>query len=106
MQSGIQDSRRQVDDAELAKWRDLDVELVLTRLSDFAKPDPDFQPVKNSSTQRWHVRVAERQFEILTTGPKWYDTRQGRGGGGAVDLAMHLLGVDFKGAVQVLRARL
>lgn len=106
MQREIQGSQRQVDDAELVKWRALDVEWVLARLCDFVKRDPDFQPIKNAATRRWHVSAAGRQFEILATGPKWYDTRQGRGGGGAIDLAMHLLRVDFKGAVQILRVRL
>ena len=42
--------------------------------------------------------------EILTTGPKWYDTRARKGGGGAIDLAMHVLGVSFVDAVKQLTA--
>jgi hypothetical protein len=38
----------------------------------------------------------------LTTGPKWYDTRAGKGGGGAIDLAMHVLGLSFVDAVKSL----
>ena len=41
-------------------------------------------------------------FEILTTGPKWYDTRARKGGGGAIDLAMHVLGLSFVDAVRRL----
>ena len=48
------------------------------------------------------------EFEILTTGLKWYDTRAKKGGGGAIDLAMHVLGLSFVDAVKLLteRARL
>jgi hypothetical protein len=42
------------------------------------------------------------EFEILTTGPKWYDTRAKKGGGGAIDLAMHVLGLSFVDAVKLL----
>ncbi len=45
------------------------------------------------------------EFEILTTGPKWYDTRARAGGGGAIDLAMHVLGLSFVDAVKRLTTR-
>jgi len=38
--------------------------------------------------------------ELLATGPKWFDTRAKVGGGGAIDLAMHLLRLDFVLAVK------
>jgi hypothetical protein len=38
----------------------------------------------------------------VTTGLKWYDTRARRGGGGAIDLAMHVLGLSFVDAVKHL----
>ena len=47
-----------------------------------------------------------RNFELLLTGPKFYDTRQKRGGGGAIDLVMHLYQIDFKKAVDRLRGSL
>ena len=34
--------------------------------------------------------------------PKWYDTRARKGGGGAIDLAMHVLGLTFVDAVKSL----
>ena len=42
------------------------------------------------------------EFEILTTGTKWYDTRAKKGGGGAIDLAMHVLRLSFVDAVRRL----
>ena len=40
---------------------------------------------------------------ISITGMKFLNWNQGRGGGGAIDLAMHLNGLDFKAAVDWLR---
>jgi len=55
----------------------------------------------------WLLRAVElvdgRDFELLTTGLKWFDTRANVGGGGSIDLAMHLLQLDFKQAVRKLR---
>lgn len=42
---------------------------------------------------------------ISVTGMKFMNWNQGRGGGGAIDLAMHLNGLDFKAAVDWLRRR-
>ncbi len=55
------------------------------------KRDPDFQPVKDAATLRLHVAVGGQVF----------DTRADKGGGGAIDLAMHLLRLDFVAAVGV-----
>ena len=42
-------------------------------------------------------------WELLLSGPKWFDTRASKGGGGAVDLVMHLWGVPFKKAAEMLK---
>lgn len=64
------------------------------------KIDPDYLPVKDKTTTRLNVAVGSAVVELLATGPKWYDTRAKKGGGGAVDLAMHLLRLDFVAAVK------
>ena len=74
----------------------------LALLATHVKLDPTFTPVKDDQSCRWHANTARGDFEILTTGVKWYDTRAGRGGGGAIDLAMHVLGVSFVDAVKRL----
>ncbi|MGH8294413.1 MAG: hypothetical protein ACRETZ_02755, partial [Steroidobacteraceae bacterium] len=75
----------------------------LSLLAIDCKADPTYRPLKDPRSRRWHVRTAYGEFEILTTGPaKWYDTRANRGGGGAIDLAMHLLQVPFANAVRLL----
>lgn len=42
---------------------------------------------------------AAGEHKISITGPQWFDHKQGRGGGGAIDLAMHVLKTGFREAV-------
>jgi hypothetical protein len=76
--------------------------VALARLALHCKADPTYFPVKDLDSRRWHVQTRVGDFEILTTGMKWYDTRAKKGGGGAIDLAMHLLEVSFVEAVKLL----
>ena len=48
---------------------------------------------------KWHTPNGA----ISVTGMKFMNWNQGRGGGGAIDLAMHLNGLDFKAAIDWLR---
>jgi hypothetical protein len=50
----------------------------LALLADHVKPDPTYQPLKDEHSLRWHASTARGEFEILTTGVKWYDTRARR----------------------------
>jgi hypothetical protein len=88
---------------ELERLRVLSCSEVLPLLCTFVKMDPDFTPIKNGHTERWHLNVQGRDFELLTTGPKFFDTHTKTGGGGAIDLAMHLTGLTFKQAVKLLK---
>lgn len=94
-----------VDSGEIGRWRSLDAAVALTALADHAKRDLTFEPVKDRTTTRWHANVAGREFELLLTGPKFFDTHAESGGGGAIDLAMHLLQGDFKTATGALRKK-
>lgn len=95
---------RSVDNLELQRWRAIPTAVALqSALCDHAKPDPTFSPLKNQNTNRWHVSAGGRDFELLCTGTKFFDTRAQCGGSGAIDLVMHLYALDFKGAVQRLR---
>ena len=67
-----------------------------------ATPDQTYVPRKNLGSRRWHVLTERGDFEILTAARFWFDTRERRGGGSAIDLAMHLLGVSFVEAVRRL----
>ena len=53
-----------------------------------AKPDPD-------DKVRWHTT----QGVISVTGCKFMNWKRNTGGGGAIDLVIHLYGLDFKSAV-------
>ena len=94
-----------MDNSILKRWRSLDAVGVVSALADYAKRDPSFSPIKSINTERWHVSMGGRDFELLLTGPKFWDTRESAGGGGAVDLAMHLAGLRFKDAVRLLVER-
>ena len=94
--------RRSFSPTVLARLRDLPSDQVLARLAIDLKPDLTFKPAKNARSHRWHAHTSCGDFEILTTGPKWYDTRAHKGGGGAIDLAMHVLGLSFVDAVKSL----
>jgi hypothetical protein len=47
---------------------------------------------------KWYTE----QGSLSVTGPKFTNWRGGQGGGGAIDLVMHLAGVDFRAALQWL----
>lgn len=95
--------RQSVDNLTLERWRALDALLVLEKLGCCAKADNSFEPLSALGTQRCHVNAEREDFELLLLGPKIFDTRLKRGGGGAVDLVMHVRHVDFKGATALLR---
>ncbi len=88
----------------LEELRAMPVVAALDALSLYWKHDPDFLPVKDKATARLNVVIGGSAVELLATGPKWYDTRAEKGGGGAVDLTMHLLRLDFVAAVKHLQA--
>ena len=98
--------RKSFPAATLLHLRQTPSEAALRSLAVFCKVDATYQPVKDTNSRRWHVRTEYGEFEILTTGVKWYDSRAKIGGGGAIDLAMHILRVSFVDAVKILAARI
>ena len=52
--------------------------------------------------RKWHTE----QGPLSVSGPKFINWRRGQGGGGAIDLVMHLAGVDFRTAVTWLQQHL
>lgn len=94
-----------IDDAEIARLRAMSVDDTLTLLGLYAKLDRDYQPHKSAQSKRVNVSVDSTVIELVVTGAKWYDTRAQRGGGGAIDLTMHLYREPFVKAVQRLQAQ-
>lgn len=95
-------SRRLFDDAFLERLRGVPVLDALSDLGLYWKLDPNYQPVKNVNTKRLYVSVGSNVVEVLLTDQKWYDPRLNLGGGGCIDLTMHLLKLDFVHAVKAL----
>lgn len=91
-----------MDDSTLKRLRALPSLTCLRVLGAYVKADSSYTPTTSKGTQRVHVSVADREWELLVDGPKFYDTRAKVGGGGAIDLAMHLWGLPFKRAVRML----
>lgn len=94
-----------MDNSELTRLRNTEALQALELLAEHVCVDRGFKPTKSYATKRVHVNAAGAEWELLVNGPKFYDTRTGQGGGGAVDLAMHLFDLSFKGAVSLLRER-
>jgi hypothetical protein len=92
--------RRSFSAVTLTRLREMPAGDALALLTIHVKADLNYLPLKTDHSRRWHVRTTYGEFEILTTGAKWYDTRAQRGGGGAIDLAMHVLGLSFVDAVK------
>lgn len=92
-----------MDNLSLERWRSLDASSALIALADYAKADPTYVPVASATSSRWHVSCAGHDFELLLTGPKFWDTRCQVGGGGAIDLVMHLHSCSFREATALLK---
>jgi hypothetical protein len=71
----------------------------------YLKVYPTYRPQKDMTNRRWHLRTTRGEFEILTSGTKWYDTRAKKGGGGAIDLTMHVQELSFVDAVRCFQTR-
>lgn len=95
---------RPIGASTVARWRALHAADVLVAVADYAKQDATFLPTGHADTTRWNVVAGGGEFELILTGPKFWDTRSRSGGGGAIDLVMHLFGGDFRAAAARLRA--
>ena len=87
----------------LRSLREMPLQQACDQLGFFWKEDPVFSPLKDAKTKRVYVSRSDGGvFELLITTLKWYDPKADRGGGGAIDLAMHLLPAEFVSAVKAL----
>lgn len=93
---------KRLSQEDLEQLRNLDAVRVVCACTTHAKRDLTFKPATATETERWHINAKGREFELLLRGPKFYDTRAKKGGGGAIDLVMHLHGVTFADAICIL----
>lgn len=68
----------------------------------YVKRDESYVPVKNRDSSRYHISVNNQDYELLIGPQKWFDTRTGTGGGGAIDLMMHVYSEPFNKALRRL----
>lgn len=59
--------------ATLVHLREIPSEAALRSLAMYCKADANYLPIKAPESRRWHVRTQSGEFEILTTGVKWYN---------------------------------
>jgi len=84
--------------------RTLPIPEALMYLDLYAKVDRSYRPRNDAKERRLHVSLKSGEvIELLLTGEKWYDKRAEKGGGGAIDLVMHLYEEGFPQAVQRLQ---
>lgn len=96
--------KKSFDSVFLADLRHIPIQELLTKLGLYCKIDTDFLSIKNKNTKRLHISVGNSVFEIIITGQKWYDQRQAKGGGGCIDLVMHILKLPFVKAVKKIKS--
>ena len=74
----------------------------LAALGAHYKEDISYAPTHNKNSRRFHVSVGGQDFELLISDKKWFDIRAGTGGGGTIDLTMHLFSESFARTIQRL----
>lgn len=89
----------------MATLRGLALSKAMDRLGLYHARDREYVPAKDSKSVRVHVSVERTVVELIITGQVWFDTRAAKGGRGCVDLAMHLLQLDFVQAVAMLTSQ-
>lgn len=92
---------------QIQQARNVPLLKVIRYICDLVKEDRAYQPLDSCRrSRRFQVNCQKRDFRLIVTGEKWVDELQprgtsGRGGGGAIDLASYLMGVNFVQAVRV-----
>lgn len=92
-----------VEPNEVSNLRKLPCDTVLLAITTYLKEDRDFHPIKSLKTRRWHFKHSNSEFEMITNGEKWFNTRTKQSGAGAIDLVMYLDSCTFMQAIIILR---
>lgn len=93
--------------SDIAEARRAPLLNVLKHICDCVKEDRDYTPrYPSTGSRRFQVNCRKRDFRLIITGEKWIDElvshgAKVRGGGGGIDLAMYLAGMNFVQAVNI-----
>jgi len=79
--------------------RRISVPDVATALGLYCKRDISYRSQIHLKSECYHIGVGSAVFQIVVTGQKWFSCSYGVGGGGAIDLTMHLFGESFQAAL-------
>ena len=93
-----------ISENDLRFMRSLKFEECLSALNFSYKLDLTYSP-RDKRSKRYLVYLDEfRVREFIVTGEKWFDLSKKIGGGGSIDLVMHLEGLSFRKAISRLKS--
>ena len=99
-------AKTKFSDEELKRLREVPLLKALDALELHYQHDPDYKPRKSQESIRVIVSVKDLVYTLQITGMRWYDMHSKDGGGGAIDLTMHLMKCDFFQAAKLLQKSL
>ena len=99
-------AKKKFSDEELKRLREVPLLKALDALELHYQHDPDYKPRKSQESIRVIVSVKDLVYTLQITGMRWYDMHSKDGGGGAIDLTMHLMQCDFFQAAKLLQKSL
>lgn len=99
MNRPTQKANHRFDDGLVTCFREMTVEKAALLLGLYCKKDSHYESTTHKNSTCYHISKDGEVFEIVVTQLKWYSTRRGVGGGGAIDLTMHLYSEPFKAAL-------
>lgn len=95
--------RTPIDPQQLEALRNLSVTELALVLGLPCSRDITYQSQRHAHSVCYRIMVSAKIYQIISTGSKWFSALQGVGGGGAIDLTMHLYGEPYQAALQRLR---
>lgn len=87
------------DEELVTRFRVMTVEQTARILGLYCKQDKNYESTAHRNSKCYHISKDGEVFEIIVTQLKWYSTHRRYGGGGGIDLTMHLYGETFKAAL-------
>ena len=99
-------AKTKFSDEELKRLREVPLLKALDALELHYQHDPGYKPRKSQESMRVIVSVNDLVYTLQITGMRLYDMYSKEGGGGAIDLTMHLMQCEFLEAAKLLQKSL